>query len=270
MEKLTPEQQRKLDTIQALLRKAQAEGATPFEAESLSAKAFALAARYMIDEAFIQAKSGTTDTIMTRQGEVGRPYNQLMTLANVIYKFTGCKLIRRNADPDADIYDQVEGKAADGTRYRGEKFSVVGFTSDLDRGHMLLTSLLVQGTRQVTADYRRDVKFAQSSERRSTYYRSWWTEFTIEIYARLEPIRKQQMAKANMEHGTTTGSGAEVVLAARADLITHSINDQFGALKTGRKGRSVSGSGGDSGKEAGRRADIGGKRVSGSTRAIEG
>ncbi len=263
--KLTPEQQKKLDTIQALLRKAKDSGVTDEEAELLTAKAFSLATQYMIDEAFIYAEGNSNDLIESRKGEVGRPYLQLLTLANTVYTHFGCRLVQYSADPNADISKQINGLAADGTKYRGQSYGVTGFTSDLDLGLMLLTSLLVQGSRQVVSDYRNK---AQPGERRSTYYRSWWSHFTAVIYDRLHAMRQAGIAESNRNRPSGSGSGAELVLASRKDLVDRKIAEQFGKLKKGSRSRGTSGSGASAGAAAGRRADLGGKKVGGSTQAI--
>lgn len=264
---LTPEQKRKLDTIQALLRMAENTGTTEAESSAFTSRAFELATKYMIDEAVIQAKGGSTDTVESRRGEAGRPFQQLLTLASVVYNHCGCRLIKHTADPEANIWDQAAGKSAKGTKYRNQKYTVIGFTSDLDRGLMLLTSLLVQGSRQVAADYRREGE--PRGERRSVYYRSWWAQFTDVIYTRLSVIRDLQIRDQDDSSSEPNSTDTELVLAARYDIVNRKLEELFPSLKKTRGMSYGSGSGGIAGREAGQRADIGGRKIDGNTRAIE-
>ena len=268
MEHLTPEQQRQLDRIQALLNKANAEGVTDKESESLTAKALELMTKYMIDRAYVDAKANSTDTIETRMSEVGRPYLQMMTLANTVYKHFGCQLVRfAGGDPDADILNRLSGKTARGTKYHDEKYAVTGFRSDLDAAQMLWLSLQTQAARRVSADYRREG--VPVGERRSTYRRSWYSHFVNVIYERLAEIKRQQMADSDRERGMSNGTGAEVVLASRAQLVARVVAEKHSRLSKGRSMRAGSGSGGEAGAAAGRAADLGGRKIGTTQRALD-
>lgn len=262
MNMLTPEQRKQLDRIQSLLNKANDKGVTQAESETLTGKAAELATKYMIDQAFIAAGATSTDDIDIIIGQVGRPYNQLITLAHIVYKHFGCKLVRHSQDPAASILQQLDGKAADGTKYHMEKYTVTGFKSDLDCAQMLYASLQMQGQRWAVADYRNK---ALPGERRSTYYRSWWTAFTNEIFYRLERMKEAATVEANVEHGA---GKAEIVLMSRSDLVARAVAERHGKLTHGRKSRGSTGSGYEAGTAAGRRADLGGRSVGASTRAI--
>lgn len=239
---------KKLEQIRALLRKAEADGVTPDEAEALSAKAFELAARYEIDETLVRAaEDRPAEKIETRTGTVQRPFNQLQSLVYIVYTFCGATSVKVSKD----------------------KYYVHGFASDLDRAEMLLTSLLVQGTRQATTDYRTMAQShtgsaSDSVERRSTYKRSWWAAFAGTLHRRFIEIKAQQVAKTE----TNTGSVSTAVALRDKDAqIKEYVESMHSNLRMTHS-RRVSGSGGSAGRRAGERADIGGSRLTSERQAI--
>lgn len=232
-----------LERIRALLRKAEDAGVTEAEANALSAKAFDLAAKYEIDETLIAMKSERpTERLETRKGTVSRPFTQMAQLANEVYKFCGAKIV-------------MVGKDA---------YYAHGFSFDLDRSEMLLTSLLVQGTRWQLYDYR-DSGAKEDGERRSTYKRSWWNGYVASLHQRFIAAKK---SAATENDSSLTSTGTELMLRDKSALVDQKIAETHGRLRH-TKSRGTTGSGYSSGRAAGQRADIGGQKLSGRSRAID-
>ena len=63
-----------LARVRKLLAKAEAEGTTPDEAQSLTAKAAELMARYGIDRALLAAQQPETDQPADRKIDIGNPW----------------------------------------------------------------------------------------------------------------------------------------------------------------------------------------------------
>ena len=235
--------------IQALLRKAEAEGVTQNEAEALSAKAYELAAKYRIENALLHAKVGAAEEkLEPRYGEFGRPYIQMAWLVNTVYTFCGCKMVVH-----------TDGK-------HNSKYVVFGFTSDLDRGDAILASLLIQGTYRANADYRSHVEDQRdrfgTPDRRSTFKRSWWAHFTSAVSIRFDEIKEstRKAAQAALDSAEdATGPSVAVVLLNRDQAIAQRIEKVYPHLK---RGRGVSGgssaAGASGGRRAGREADLSG------------
>lgn len=222
-----------LERIQLLLRKAEGTD-NQHEAEALRDKAFELAARYDINGALLRARpDAPREKAEMRKGTVQRPFNQLMFLANEVANFSGVKLI-------------MMGR---------EEYYVHGFRDDLDRFQMLLSSLLVQGTRRVNLDYRTR---ALPGERRSTYKRSWWAAAVSELHGRFDAIKKSAIQNAPLY--TKSEVSTEVALRDRSLTIQESVEAFHGKLRRTHM-RGSSGSGHEHGREAGRNMDIGGKKL---------
>jgi hypothetical protein len=248
---LSEEQKRQLDRIQALLAKAEMTD-SEFESEALSERALELAARFQLENALAERVSGSDKTKSgkpeVRTGKVQRPFVQLMQLANEVYGFCGCTLVR-------------VGK---------ENYTVVGYSSDLDRAHMLLTSILVQGVRRVTYDYR---EFStESEERRSTYKRSWWQHFNVALHGRLKKVSEAASREYDKAAAASPGDsipGAALVLAERKDAVQKRLGEIFPQLRKGRRTRATSGSGGSAGYRAGNEVDLGEGKIGVSRKALE-
>ena len=225
----------KLDVIRKLLAKAEG-AATPEEADAYNAKAAELMARHGIDEALLAATGEKRDEIATLKVDTPNPYPRAKAdLLGGIGEALRC---------------QVVFHGATGTRCR--RVTLIGFESDLARVELLYTSLLLQGTRQVV--------HARPSwhldESLAAFRRSWWTGFTHVVCRRLALAEQRAARERDQDR---PGTGAELVLADRAQLVRHRKDEMFGKLKDAP--RVPDGSGYNNGADAGRRADIGGKRI---------
>jgi hypothetical protein len=122
-----------LTKVRKLLAKAEDPACTPAEAESFTAKATELIAKYGVDRALLAAADPTTDSIGDLVVEVPAPY--ALDKAGLLAGVAGalrCRSVRRRADG-------------------GFTMHLFGFDSDLERVELLYTSLLVQAARAMFA-----------------------------------------------------------------------------------------------------------------------
>ncbi|MEI2714003.1 MAG: hypothetical protein V9G04_12125 [Nocardioides sp.] len=138
-----------------------------------------------------------------------------------------------------------------------------GHASDLTLVEILLTSLLVQGSRDLA---RAGVPW---DEHPGAYRRSWWLGFGHAVGDRLREAEAQAAAAAE-ERFAAQGTSAALVLADRAALAEQAMRAAYDDLRTAPR-RRLSGGGMGEGYAAGQRADLGrGPRVSGGSRAALG
>ena len=278
-----------LERIRKLLNKAEAEGVTPQEAEALTAKAWELASRYEISRALIRQRgSDKSDRIISRRFSVGRPFLQQEILCSIIYKACGCKLI------------SISG----GRENRG-LVDATGFASDMQMAEIMHTSILLQAQREALNGYKEYLRSFKpwscrecgeseftpdrldrgyyhcnecgeefysrgeprtEPERRSTWYRSFWSEYggviNTRIAAKKSRAQEAQQATERKEK-TDKEQGMEVAISNRDELIGQAVSRRFGKVTTGRRSRQPSGSGGAAGRAAGHRADLGGEKLGG-------
>jgi hypothetical protein len=128
-----------------------------------------------------------------------------------------------------------------------------GYGSDLMRAELLYTSLLLQA---VGVLMRTPVPYAEST---AAFRRSWLAGFSSALGRRLRDAeaRAQQEAQGD---GRTAGAGGRpvaLVLADRSAQVLDAVHAEYPRLRRGQP-RSLSGSGGMSGWQAGQRAHLGG------------
>lgn len=181
-----------LSKIRGLLSKAEDAAATPAEAETYSRKAEELIARYAIDTALIQQKTGRGKPV-TRTYEAQAPYGKAKcALANGIALAHGCKVIMM----------------------RDKSFRIVGFEADLDMVDMLFTSLIVQGTNAVL----------NSAHGGKAFRASFWYSFAGRVSERLAERRKQTTEEA--------APGTGLVLVDRAKEVDDAFAEAFPRTKS--------------------------------------
>lgn len=223
-----------LDRIRKLLAQAEHPHTSEQEAEVFSGRAEALMHKYAIDQAMVQSKSGTDETIEVREIKVTAPYaKEKSLLASSVARAFGAEAVMFNS----------------GGWGRGGYVKVVGWTSDLEQVEVLFTSLLIQAARDVM---RQRVPFGED---KAAYRSSWMLGFRSGAGNRLARLRKQATAEAN----EATGNGAEMVLVSRHAQIEKRFAEEFPTTHT-VKVRS-SGSGYRAGYESGSTADVGNRRV---------
>ncbi|MFC4951070.1 DUF2786 domain-containing protein [Pseudonocardia sp. GCM10023141] len=238
----------KLEVIRKLLAKAE-RAATTNEADAYNAKASELMAKHGVDAAMLAAASGDTrDTIGSLRMKMTDPYSvEKAQLANAVTQAMGCRLVQHPG------YGRGQISAV----------TVIGFESDLRRIEVTYTSLMLQATKSVV--HQRPPEWSREST--TAFRRTYLAGFSSEVYRRLLAAERGAVERHDAA-ATREGPSAALVLADRRSLVQAAFDEQYGDLKPGRK-RTLSGSGYQAGREAGRRADVGQARVTGNRRALE-
>ena len=227
-----------LERVRKLLAKAEARGGTPAEAEALTAKAAELMARYGIDRALLAARQPETDQPADRKIDVGNPWAQVQAhLLCGLASAMRCQCV-------------ILPHSGPGTRIH-----MFGFASDIERADVLYTSVLVQMWQGLAAT---DVPPWTRSVR--AWRRSWLLGFTSAVVARVRAVEQKAAAQAGGERGEP-GPGTELVLADRAKIVKHRIDQAYPVTRKTRV--TYSGSGYGAGYDQGQRADLGTSRLTG-------
>jgi hypothetical protein len=208
-----------LARVRALLAKAESTG-FPEEAEALSAKAQDLMNRYSLEHALVEGEQAQQTAVITIRLWLDAPYVMPKTLlVQAIATANRCRSI-----------------AIDGT----DIVSIVGHEDDLQAVQILVTSLLVQAGRAMTAEGRGS---GGGGHARS---RSFRQSFLVAYAGRIGE-RLQETA----EGGTAEASDDRLlpVLAARASAVDAAVAGSFGEVSS----KAVSGRD-RAGQEAGRAA----------------
>jgi len=192
---------RMLAKVRALLAKAES---TNFEEEanSLTAKAQELMARYAIDQAMVADRDGGPgEEPCGRRVGIDDPYPQgKANLLSAVARANRCRTVW------ADSYG----------------FSTVfGFAGDIDIVEVLYTSLLVQATRAMTAAG--SVRDESGRSRTRSFRQSFLISFARRIGERLQAATTQATVEAEVVHG-----GALLpVLAGRAEVVERAFATVF-------------------------------------------
>lgn len=267
-----------LETAESFAEKSKAEGDEAYKtAESYRDKAFELAARYEIDMALARASGdprAIEDVLINLVFDMNRPFAQQKLLASIVYSAFGCTLI--DIGQRRDIRGRVHA---------------FGFKSDMNQANMLLTSLVIQATRESVKRYRDYLRNfepwscdecggteytpipmddgyyqcincyhefyssrvpASKPDRRSVWYRSFWNGWVNALSPRI----KQAHARVKEQAVQQMGASTELALRTRDVAVKAEQTRYYPALRQIRSRRSR-GSGYSAGHEAGRQADIG-------------
>ncbi|GAA4680050.1 DUF2786 domain-containing protein [Pseudonocardia yuanmonensis] len=230
----------RLDRVRKLLAKAERAG-TPEEAETYNAKAVELMARHGIDEALLAADDPRRDEIgMVRIG-MEDPYSAgKARLLGWTAAALRCRWVMHGASG---------GKVA--------AVTVFGFASDRERVELLYTSLLLQATGRLVR-----LRPPWPDESVAAYRRSWLQGFAAQVHQRLLEAEERAAAEACAQAGgdRERAVGTALVLVDRGAQVDRAYAEAFPHLGRARR-PSLSGSGFAEGAEAGRRADLGGRRL---------
>ena len=225
---------RLLDKVRALLAKAESTE-FPEEAESLTAKAQELMARYAIDHAMLgRASAGAggsgSDTPGGRRLAVDDPYahGKALLLAAVA-----------TANRCCTVWSDAYGFA-----------TVVGFGSDIDIVELLYVSLLVQATRAMTAAGA--VRDSAGRSRTRSFRQSFLISFAGRIGERLAAATRV----ATEEAGGVHGSSLLPVLASRVAEVEQARTEMFPHLRS-TSARATNHAGWAAGRAAADRANLG-------------
>lgn len=227
----------KLETIRALLAKAEDPRTPESEAELARKRAFEMMAKYGVEEAMLSDGQPSRDGITDRYVDLPNPWAMpRVRLMCFIADAVGCKAVHMG----------VQGTG--GVR----RVHLIGYESDVQRAEILYTSLVLQMLGGLGAQV---VPFGVRSAR--AWRNSWQLGFIERVTDRLEEIEKAARAAASGETSATGRSG-ELVLADRVAVVESAFRKEHPRTRT--VGGSYSGNGYGDGAAAGNRADIGGTR----------
>ncbi len=220
-----------LERVRALLAKAES---TPYEAEAetFTAAAQKLMARHSIDQALLAATHPADHAAapIARRVGVDRPYEApKVALANAVAVANRCRVVW--SKPFGFI-------------------TVVGYAQDVTATETLLTSLLLQATRSMTAQGSRRTPWGHSRTR--SFRQSFLLAFASRIGQRLQETTQDEVDahRAQQEHGAqrahqgrhgrpdgpgpAAGPGAELVavLEAREQKVQEATDAIFGELRS--------------------------------------
>lgn len=219
--------------IQGLLATAEslAEQGNEEAAGAYVAKAHALQQKYSIDQAMLadgEAPRAIVDRTWVMPGAYGR---RKVNLAHVVAVHTGC----------AGYFSRAE----DG----GYRFTVFGFAADVEWAETLFFSLCHQA----------EAALGYADKGRSEHGRSFTTAFlegfTSEVGRRLREAAAEARAEAAREAQVKPASVA-LVLADKAQRVESELRAKVGRLSTSRLSGSLSYSGFEQGRAAGRDASL--------------
>lgn len=233
--------------IQKLLRLAERAG-TPEEAEAASRMAEKLMLRWGVDEAMI--RSNLHDD---QKPEA------------IVVKYTA-KFPQAFIKPRTSIAAGIVGGMGNMKAWiSGDVVAVMGFESDVDRALTLVPSLLIQADHALASWWKgyplRKMLTAAEAKRAK---RQFLFGFANEVRDRLAKMR------AEVVDETSDSKSTALVLRDRGALVDEEFNAVMGNRL--RPARSVKGSihGGAAGREAGRRANLGGTSLGSGSRGALG
>jgi hypothetical protein len=198
--------ERILRKVRALLAKAESTE-YPAEAETLSAQAQQLIAKYTIDEALLAARTREPTMPIGRRIGIDNPYEgPKAALLSVVARANRCRT----------VWHQELGLVA-----------VLGFAADLDAVELLFTSLLVQATAAISrAGAQRD-RLGRSVTR--SYRHSFLLAYGCRVGERLAAATTEATAAAD-----DRGGDPLPVLAARRQAVDDAVDRLFGRLVRSR------------------------------------
>ncbi|GAA2242279.1 DUF2786 domain-containing protein [Streptomyces amakusaensis] len=229
---------RKLETIRALLAKAEDPRTPEAEAELSRKRAFEMMAKYGVEQAMLSDGDPSSDAPADRKIVIGNPWAmERVRLINRIALAMGCQLIHLGRDGDGPA----------------RRVHVFGYASDLERVDVLYTSLLLQmdsGLSAQTVPVRDGVR---------AWRRSWLLGFISRVGDRIEEAERRARDEASAEV-TAMGRSAALVLADRKSVVERNYRQAYPRARSGGR-TTMAGSGFGAGWAAGSRADIGGTRI---------
>lgn len=228
-----------LAKIRALLAKAEATE-FPSEAETLTAKATELMAKYGIEQAMLADAEPSRDKVTNKILQIDNPYGiDKALLLQYIARPLRCRAIRIGA-------------------IRGQRVHLFGFAADIERLEILFTSLLVQSANALAATSTPYGRQAVS------FRKSFLAGFSAAVTNRLRAA--EQRAQEEAAPSADSGRSVALVLADRSTAVDREVAEEYPDVRTSH--RTVGRNGYGEGAAAGNRADIGGTRVGGGRRSL--
>lgn len=238
-----------LAKVRKLLAQAEDPACTAAEAEAFTAKAAQLVAAHGIDEALLAVADPSRDVVGDRVVDLDAPYaREKGTLGSEVARGVRCRAVLR----------QEPRVCERGRITTDSSLHVFGHQSDLRAFEVLFTSLLLQGTRDVSRAR------VPAFEAPAAFRRTWWLGFAGAVASRLRAAEREAAAEAEARFAAR-GTSAALVLADRADDAARAMREVYPIIGTGAR-RRLTGTGMADGWAAGRRADLGGTRVGRGTR----
>lgn len=250
----------KRESIQAKVAKllAKAESTdSEHEAETLRAKALDLMAEWGIEAAMIDAGRTQADREKVTENpmEFAGGYAKAMTMFGAIIA---------QAMGNVRVYERYS-RGKSNRRW----LHIVGHTSDVERAHMLITSLQLQANTALRAWWKTFARKEWMTQAEKTgARRQFLVSFAEAAAERLEAARQEaqqkqqdaQRATGSAATSSQAGPSVALVLADRRDAVDRYMAHEHPNLT---RGRSMQGSmfGANEGAAAGRRADLGGQSV---------
>ncbi|MEW1721649.1 DUF2786 domain-containing protein [Streptomyces sp. NPDC093109] len=228
----------KLETIRALLAKAEDTRTPEAEAELARKRAFEMMAKYGVEQAMLSDGDPSSDAPGDRQIVLDNPWAmERVRLINRIALALGCQLIHLGRDGDGPA----------------RRVHIFGYESDLQRVELLYTSLLLQMNGGLAAQgvpVRSGVR---------AWRRSWLLGFINRVGDRIEEAERGAREQARTETAVT-GRSAALVLADRKAVVERTYRQAYPRARSGGR-TTMTGNGYGAGWAAGSRADIGGRRI---------
>jgi hypothetical protein len=218
-----------LHKVRSLLDKAASDGVPQPERDLLNAKAHELIARYGIDAAMLAERDPETDKV----------HDQIITVAPP-YVMDKLYLLNEIAKPLRVLV--VLLKRADGTRTA----QLFGYGSDLQRTEILFASLLLQAAHGLARA--RPV----GRESVAAFRRTWLAGFAHEVGDRLSQAENSVAADTVVSDGSRS---VALVLADRSATVELALRTAHPKVRPAK--RTLSGSGIESGRAAGTKANLG-------------
>jgi hypothetical protein len=211
-----------LRKIRALLAKAEAEGVTPQERDALNAKAADLAAKHGIDIAMAASARPGSDELVLKEFDIDGDYvDEQSRLMYYVLEGCGSKCILTAVGVTA-----------------------IGHESDIERGEILFTSLLLQMGSSVLNECDSDLITVRSG---------WMNGFAQAIKDRLAASALKAKMEAEAQHGKDS---VALVLRSREVAVKSAFAEEFPETSRSRA-RNFS----NAGYAAGQRATMGGTHV---------
>ncbi|MFF6956173.1 DUF2786 domain-containing protein [Streptomyces sp. NPDC008317] len=228
----------KLETIRALLAKAEDPRTPEAEAELARKRAFEMMAKYGVEQAMLNDADPASDAPADRMIVLDNPWAmERVRLINRIALALGCQLIHLGRDGNGP----------------SRRVHVFGYASDLQRAELLYTSLLLQMNGGLAA------QTVPMGDGARAWRRSWLLGFINRVGNRIEEAERGAREQAGGET-TATGRSAALVLADRKSVVEQNYRQAYPRARTGGR-TTMTGTGYGAGWVAGSRADIGGKRI---------
>lgn len=250
------------DKITKLLQKA--ESTTPDEAEALREKAFALMAKFQVDQAEIDARRDKNtdphagEEIVRDEVKITGVHRfAIMRLVNNVVLSYGTT----NGYVVTNAYDHEKKK-----KKLAVEFWIVGFESDVKQVSLLVNSLMMQAASEMTQWWKsyRDKNFLTRYEKH-TAKNDFFIAFGVAAAEKIHAARKNALRES-------TGTGAELVLVDKKTRVDQHLQSILGNSRESKAGSPRNGRNHDAvsaGWQAGKKANTVGTAINNTKQELE-